>query len=72
VNVAKGYEAGSFIFTNASNSDQHNPVTQESLLDYEGGFKASLVKHRVQLDGAIFPDSPSESNHGLIETITAD
>jgi iron complex outermembrane recepter protein len=54
VNVAKGYKAGGYLFTNASNADQYNPVTQESVLDYEGGFKASLMGHKIQINGAGF------------------
>jgi iron complex outermembrane recepter protein len=54
VNVSKGYKAGGYLFTNASNSDQFAPVTQESVLDYEGGFKASLLSHTLQFNGAVF------------------
>lgn len=53
-NVAKGYKAGSFLFTNASNQDQYKPVTQESVIDYEGGFKAQLLDRKLQLNGAVF------------------
>ncbi len=53
-NAAKGYKAGGFLFTNASNTDQYNPVAQESVLDYEGGFKATLFDHSVQINGAGF------------------
>ena len=54
VNVSKGYKAGGFLFTNASNSDQFNPVIQESVIDYEGGFKASLLNRTLQFNGAVF------------------
>lgn len=54
VNVAKGYKAGSFPTIGASTSKQYDPVTQESLLDYEGGFKAQLFDKRVSVSGAGF------------------
>lgn len=53
-NVAKGYKAGGYLFTNASNSSQYEPVTQESVTDYEAGFKLSLLNRRMQLNGAAF------------------
>jgi len=54
VNVAKGYEAGSFPMLSASTSYQYLPVKQESVLDYEGGFKISLFDRTLQLNGAGF------------------
>ncbi|WP_404476905.1 TonB-dependent receptor [Novosphingobium sp. BL-52-GroH] len=53
-NVSKGYKAGSFLFTNASSTDQFAPVTQESVLAFEGGFKASLFDRRAQFNLAGF------------------
>ena len=53
-NVSKGYKAGGYLFTNASNSSQFAPVTQESVIDYEGGFKLTGLEHRLQFNGAIF------------------
>jgi iron complex outermembrane recepter protein len=53
-NVAKGYKAGSFGMLSASTSYQYLPVKQESVLDYEGGFKVSLLDRTVQLNGAGF------------------
>jgi iron complex outermembrane receptor protein len=54
VNVTKGYKAGSFPMLSASTSYQYLPVKQESVLDYEGGFKASFFDHSLQLNGAGF------------------
>src|SRR5260370_19888461 len=54
VNVTKGYKAGSFPMLSASTSYQYLPVKQESVLDYEGGFKASFFDHSLQLNGAAF------------------
>jgi iron complex outermembrane receptor protein len=53
-NISKGYKAGGYLFTNASNSDQFAPVTQESVVDYEGGFKLSLLDRKMQFNGAVF------------------
>ncbi|MFA7585359.1 MAG: TonB-dependent receptor [Novosphingobium sp.] len=53
-NVAKGYKAGSFPSVAASTTQQSLPVKQESLLSYEGGFKASLIDRALQANGAFF------------------
>jgi len=53
-NVAKGYKAGSFAQSPASTTAQLRPVTQESVIDYEAGFKQQLFEHRASVDGAIF------------------
>lgn len=53
-NISKGYKAGSFLFTNASTTEQFAPVTQESVISYEAGFKASLLDGGMQLNGAAF------------------
>ena len=53
-NVSKGYKAGSFPSLAASTFLQYQPVTQESVLAYEAGFKASLAENRVQLNAAAF------------------
>jgi iron complex outermembrane receptor protein len=52
--VAKGYKAGSFPEVSAALTSQYAPVTQESVLDYELGFKARLAEGHVTLDGAAF------------------
>jgi iron complex outermembrane receptor protein len=54
LNVAKGYKAGSFGAIAASTSRQYEPVTQESVLDYEAGFKRELLGGRMALTGAAF------------------
>ncbi|WP_375394395.1 TonB-dependent receptor [uncultured Sphingomonas sp.] len=53
-NVTKGYKSGSYPTLSASTSAQLQPVTQESILAYEAGFKLSLADRRVQLNGAAF------------------
>jgi outer membrane receptor protein involved in Fe transport len=52
--VAKGYKAGSFPTLSATLSINFKPVQQESVLDYEAGFKLTLLDHTLQLDGAAF------------------
>jgi iron complex outermembrane receptor protein len=54
VNVSKGYKAGSFATVAAAAFEGYSPVKQESILDYEGGFKTTLADGTVSLDGAIF------------------
>lgn len=53
-NVSKGYKAGTFGNINASSTAQFTPAVQESILNYEGGFKAQFADRRVSLNGAIF------------------
>jgi outer membrane receptor protein involved in Fe transport len=52
--IAKGYKAGSFPEVSAALTSQYAPVTQESVLDYELGFKARLAEGHLALDGATF------------------
>lgn len=52
--VAKGYKAGGYSVVPAILASQIAPVTQESLLSYEAGFKLSLAARTVQIDGAVF------------------
>ena len=54
VNVSKGYKAGSFPTIAASTDEQLQPVTQESVLAFEGGVKASFADRRIQLNTAAF------------------
>lgn len=49
-NVAKGYKAGSFPTATGSTFTSYLPVTQESVLAYEGGIKASLLGRTLQLE----------------------
>lgn len=53
-NVTKGYKAGSYGTVPAIRPVQADPVTQESVLADETGFKAEFLDHRLQLTGAAF------------------
>lgn len=53
-NVSQGYKSGSFPSLAASTFQQFQPVTQESVLAYELGIKATLADNTVQLNSAIF------------------
>jgi outer membrane receptor protein involved in Fe transport len=53
-NVSKGYKAGSYPLVGTLSQNSYLPVVQESLLDYEAGFKAQLADRRVSLNGAVF------------------
>ncbi|MGE3744657.1 MAG: TonB-dependent receptor [Sphingomonadaceae bacterium] len=52
--VNKGYKAGSYPLISASDVNQFNPVTQESVLAYELGFKATVLDRTAQINGALF------------------
>ena len=54
LDVAKGYKAGSFPTVVALSAVQYTPAKQESVLDYEGGFKLRLLEHTLQLNAAAF------------------
>jgi iron complex outermembrane recepter protein len=54
LNVAKGYKAGSFPTVVALAVSEYQPAKQESVMDYEGGFKLRLLDHSLQLNGAAF------------------
>lgn len=53
-NVSQGYKAGSFPVLPTASSAQNDPVTQEALLAYELGFKATLADRTLQFNGAVF------------------
>jgi len=53
-NVTKGFKSGGFDTLPAIRDSQLAPVTQESLLAYEVGFKGPVVTRRVMLTGAVF------------------
>ena len=53
-NISQGYKAGSYPTLAANDYTQLQPVTEESVLAYEMGFKKSLADSRVQWNGAIF------------------
>ena len=54
LNVAKGFKAGSFPVQGVSTAKSDQPVVQESVLDYEGGFKARMLDDRLAVNGALF------------------
>lgn len=53
-NIAKGYKSGGFTAIPAIFAEQLTPVTQESVLAYEAGLKATLFDRRVQFNLAGF------------------
>jgi iron complex outermembrane recepter protein len=53
-NVSRGYKAGSFPATAATAFVQYQPVSQESVLAYEAGFKTKLIDRTLQFNGAGF------------------
>lgn len=53
-NISKGYKSGSFPLLSGSRDTQFAPVTQESLVAYEAGFKSAFADRTVQLNGAVF------------------
>jgi outer membrane receptor protein involved in Fe transport len=52
--VAKGYKAGSFPALAGSTDVAYTPVTQESVLTYEGGIKTQLLERRLSLNVSAF------------------
>lgn len=53
-NVSRGFKAGSYPMLAATASSQLTPATQESVIAYEVGFKATLINRTLQLNGAVF------------------
>ena len=53
-NISQGFKAGSYPTLSGATFNEHKPVTEESVLAYELGFKASLAENTVQLNGAVF------------------
>jgi iron complex outermembrane receptor protein len=53
-NVSKGFKAGSFPTVSAATTNQFKPVTQESLIDYEAGFKTTIPDLNMTFNGAAF------------------
>lgn len=53
-NISRGYKAGGFPTLPASYYLALAPVTQESVTDYEAGFKAQFLGRRLLVNGAIF------------------
>lgn len=54
LNVSKGYKAGSFPTTSAATTAQFVAVKQESLVNYEVGFKARFADGLVSVNGSVF------------------
>jgi outer membrane receptor protein involved in Fe transport len=52
--IRKGFKAGTTPAVVPTSYIQRTPVTQESLVAYEGGFKLSLMDRQLQLNGAGF------------------
>lgn len=52
--ISKGFKSGSFPNINATTESSFAPVTQESVLAYELGFKTDFGLRIVQLNGALF------------------
>jgi outer membrane receptor protein involved in Fe transport len=53
-NVSKGYKAGGYPDLAGSVASQFAATSQESVLAYEAGFKATLLERTLQLNGAGF------------------
>jgi iron complex outermembrane recepter protein len=53
-NISRGYKAGGFPTLPASYYAALNPVVQEELTDYEGGFKAQFFDRRLLVNAAGF------------------
>lgn len=54
VNVSRGYKAGSVPAPGAINLEEFDPVSQESVLAYEAGFKLAFADKKINLTGAAF------------------
>jgi len=54
LSYSRGYKSGSFPTIAATQSFQMEPVEQEKLDAYEGGFKLRLGDGKAQLNGAVF------------------
>lgn len=52
--VSRGYKSGSFPTLAYTLAEQVTPVTQESVLAYEAGFKTTLLDRRLRVEGAVF------------------
>jgi outer membrane receptor protein involved in Fe transport len=53
-NASKGFKAGGYPSLGATAAAQYLPAVQESVIAYEGGFKATLLANTLQLNGAVF------------------
>ncbi|MEZ5482561.1 MAG: TonB-dependent receptor [Porticoccaceae bacterium] len=53
-NVSQGYKAGSYPTLAANSYSELTPVTEESVLAYELGFKMTMADGSIQWNGAVF------------------
>lgn len=53
-NVSKGYKSGSAPTLPAFQAAQVRPVTQESVIAYEAGFKTPIISRALDASGAVF------------------
>ncbi|MGW8202251.1 TonB-dependent receptor [Sphingomonas bisphenolicum] len=53
-NISRAYKAGSFPSLSASTFEQYEPVVQERVQAYEGGFKFTALDGTLQLNGAAY------------------
>lgn len=53
-NVSKGYKQGTLPLFGGIATDEAVPVSQESVIAYEAGFKQSIADRKVQLNGAVY------------------
>jgi iron complex outermembrane receptor protein len=69
-NYSKGYKAGGFPAALAATFQGYTPVRQESLIDYEAGFKAQLFDRRAFLTGsAFYYDYSNRQLHSKIKDV---
>lgn len=68
-NVTKGFKAGGFSTIPGIKVSQYRPVTQESVLAYEIGFKFAPISRPLQLTGAVFYDDYKDKQIlGFVDT----
>ncbi|MEL0252871.1 MAG: TonB-dependent receptor, partial [Novosphingobium sp.] len=53
-NVSKGYKQGTLPLFGGIATDEAVPVSQESVIAYEAGFKQSFADRKIQLNGAVY------------------
>ena len=69
-NVSKGYKTGSSPTIPAIQQSSLTPVTQESVLAYEAGFKAPVISNLLEATGAVFLyDYKDKQLQGRLPTI---
>ena len=53
-NISKGFKAGSFPTIPGESTASQEPVTQESVIDYEVGARAQFFDHHLAINGDLF------------------